>query len=198
MLTNHLLLVLFWMVYVFLHSFLVTPGTKQKAKSWLGKRFIYYRLFYNIFSALTLALLLWFQLSIPTLAIFNRSTLSVIAGCLISLTGLVIMIVCIRKYFFSLSGLQELVLEQTYTSGPLLVNGLHRYVRHPLYLGTFLFIWGLWLVFPYLNHLLANIVITVYTLIGIKLEERKLISSFGDDYLEYKKCVPMIVPRLGA
>ncbi|MGV3529074.1 MAG: methyltransferase family protein [Flavisolibacter sp.] len=193
---NHLLLVLFWMLYVFLHSFLVTPGTKQQAKKWLGEKFVYYRLFYNIFSALTLALLLWFQLSIPTLAIFNRSTFLMIAGGIVSLAGLVMMLVCICKYFFSLSGLQELVLEQTHTSGPLLVNGLHRYVRHPLYLGTFLFIWGLWLVFPYLNHLLANIVITIYTLIGIKLEERKLISSFGDAYVQYKKRVPMIVPRL--
>ena len=142
MLTNHMVLLLFWMLYVFLHSFLVTPGTKQKVKSWLGEKFVYYRLFYNIFSALTLALLLWFQLSIPTLAILNPYTLLMIAGSVMSLAGLVIMIVCIRKYFFSLSGLQELVLEQTHTSGPLLVDGLHRYVRHPLYLGTFLFYLG--------------------------------------------------------
>ena len=78
----------------------------------------------------------------------------------------------------------------------LLENGVHRYVRHPLYSGTFLFIWGLWLIFPSLSLLISNSVITVYTLIGIQFEEQKLVKEFGERYMEYKKRVPMIIPGL--
>jgi len=36
----------------------------------------------------------------------------------------------------------------------------------------------------------------VYILIGIQLEERKLIQEFGAEYLQYKKDVRMLIPFL--
>ena len=103
------------------------------------------------------------------------------------------MIICIKKYFYELSGIQALqkVAQQQVT---LQQKGLHNYVRHPLYLGTLLFVWGLFLMFPLVSNLSACIVITAYVLIGIQLEEKKLILEFGEDYRSYKKAVPMLVP----
>jgi protein-S-isoprenylcysteine O-methyltransferase Ste14 len=75
-------------------------------------------------------------------------------------------------------------------------GGLHRYVRHPLYFGTLLFVWALFFVFPYLNNLLACIIITIYTLIGATLEEKKLVKQFGEQYISYKRQVPMLIPRI--
>jgi protein-S-isoprenylcysteine O-methyltransferase Ste14 len=77
---------------------------------------------------------------------------------------------------------------------PLIFTGLHKYVRHPLYLGTFIFIWGLFVLFPLLSLLIADIVITIYTLIGINFEEEKLISDFGKEYTRYQNMVPKIIP----
>ena len=102
------------------------------------------------------------------------------------------MIVCVRKYFYELSGLQAL--QQQSNKNTLQQKGLHKYVRHPLYLGTLLFIWGLFIIFPYLNNLIACLVITIYTVIGIELEEKKLMEEYGDLYREYSKKVPRLIP----
>lgn len=113
-------------------------------------------------------------------------------GSVLGLSGLVLLLFCIKKYFMSLSGLRSLVQETSYNK--LLITGIHRYVRHPLYLGTFAFIWGLFLVKPDLSLLIANSIITVYTLIGIKLEEDKLIGEFGESYKNYQQSVPKLLP----
>jgi protein-S-isoprenylcysteine O-methyltransferase Ste14 len=75
-------------------------------------------------------------------------------------------------------------------------KGIHGYVRHPLYLGTFLLIWGFFLLFPYGSLLVTNIIITLYTLLGIFYEEKKLIRDFGEKYESYKREVPMLFPKL--
>lgn len=77
------------------------------------------------------------------------------------------------------------VLEQT---------GLHKFMRHPLYFGTLLFAWGLFLVFPYVNNLIAVLVMTGYILIGIIFEEKKLMIEFGESYRNYRQKVPMLIP----
>lgn len=75
------------------------------------------------------------------------------------------------------------------------VNGIHRFVRHPLYSGTILFVWGLFFVFPFLNNLIAVILLTFYVLIGISFEEKKLLKEFGRKYEVYMMNVPMLIPR---
>jgi protein-S-isoprenylcysteine O-methyltransferase Ste14 len=40
----------------------------------------------------------------------------------------------------------------------------------------------------------TNVVLTIYVIIGTKLEERKLVLEFGDTYIQYQKEVPMLIP----
>ncbi len=111
---------------------------------------------------------------------------------LLVIPGALIMIVSVYKYFRLLSGIRTL-----YESLPevkLEIRGIHKYVRHPLYTGTLLFVWGLFFIFPFLNNLVAALAITGYTLIGIKFEEKKLLLQFGDHYREYVSKVPMLIP----
>ena len=103
------------------------------------------------------------------------------------------MLISIKKYFLSISGIKTLVTEES-PSNELRIDGVHKYVRHPLYLGTFLFIWGLFILFPYVSLLIANSIITIYTLIGIVFEEQKLQKEFGAAYTDYQKQVPKIIP----
>jgi protein-S-isoprenylcysteine O-methyltransferase Ste14 len=35
---------------------------------------------------------------------------------------------------------------------------------------------------------------TLYILIGVRFEERELVTSFGDVYREYQQRVPMLLP----
>ena len=108
--------------------------------------------------------------------------------------GLVIMIVSIVKYF-KLMGFVSSLYQEKPPRG-LKLDGIHKYVRHPLYTGTLLFIWGLFFIFPVLSNLIACIIITGYVLIGVKFEEKKLLQQFGNLYSEYISRVPMLIPGL--
>ena len=48
--------------------------------------------------------------------------------------------------------------------------------------------------YEYLSLLIANAIITIYTLVGISFEEKKLLKQFGTEYDEYRRSVPKIIP----
>ncbi|MEO6328658.1 MAG: isoprenylcysteine carboxylmethyltransferase family protein [Ginsengibacter sp.] len=190
----HLWLIILWAGYCVLHSFLAGIKIKKQIQKFMGLSFKYYRPAYSIFSAITLVLILWFQYSIVSPQLFSRTALLYLSGFVIGIPGLVLMLICINKYFYELSGLQAI--QHSSVKQTLHQSGLHKYVRHPLYLGTLLFIWGLFLIFPVLSNLIAALIITLYVLIGIRIEEKKLLLEYGNSYLEYSKKVPKIVPHI--
>lgn len=155
----------------------------------MGKNFTYYRFYYSLFATVSFFAIVIYHFSIETKRIFSPGLVLQIIGGILFVAGLVVM----ALYVFN-TGLKWLVKHDK--EQKLVQNGIHRYVRHPLYSGTFLLIWGLWLVFPSLGLLIMSIVITIYTLVAIRFEEQKLVSEFGESYINYKKTTPMIVPRL--
>jgi methanethiol S-methyltransferase len=193
MLINHIILATLWIMYVVLHSALASLGVKNWMQQKLGRNFKHYRLAYTVFAFVFLVVIVWYQIPIPTIRFYKPTFLVVIGGYLVAITGFGIMLTCIKKYFMSLSGLRSLFQETTYPE--LIISGIHRHVRHPLYLGTFVFIWGLAILFPFLSLIITNTIITVYTLIAIKYEEEKLVKEFGEQYTIYQKTVPKIIPK---
>ena len=183
-----------WIVYYAIHSILASTSVKKMAVKSLGKLNRYYRLFYSAFATITLAVVLYFQYSLesPRFAIpllFKYTSL-----ILLILPGIAIMFIAIKKYFMLLSGIRSIFVPVP-PSG-LKLGGIHRFVRHPLYSGTILFVWGLFFVFPFLNNLIAVVLLTAYVLIGIGFEEKKLIKEFGTIYQKYMLEVPMLIPDI--
>ncbi len=71
----------------------------------------------------------------------------------------------------------------------------YKHVRHPLYIGWALAFWATPTMT--LGHLLFAGVLTLYMVGAALIEERDLIAHFGEQYREYRRRVPMFVPRLG-
>lgn len=190
--TDHLILLCAWALFGITHSLLASDRVTAACRKVLGRHFIYFRPLYSGIAVLSLAGILLWQFSIPGFAAGSfpmvKWLIGMPAGCLgIWLTG-----VSIRKYFFNHSGIAELMHKQP---APFLESGgIHRHIRHPLYMGTLLVIWSLFLFFPSLANLIACGMITGYTLIGIRLEERKLLRRFGESYAAYRRRTPMLIP----
>ncbi len=70
----------------------------------------------------------------------------------------------------------------------------YRFVRHPLYIGWFIFFWAT----PTMTgaHLLFAVLTTTYILMAIRWEERDLVMLYGQKYENYRKEVPKLVPSL--
>ncbi len=193
---SHWLLIIFWIFYSVLHSFFANALVKIKIQKLMGNWFRYYRLCYSLFAMVTLVFLLWFQFSLQSIWIYSSGIIRYGVSIFLIAPGLIIMMICIRKYFYELSGIQAFQKDKPAANPKLQQSGLHEYVRHPLYFGTLLFVWGLFLLFPLLSNLIAALALSIYVLIGIELEEQKLLLEYGEEYLLYSKKVPKLIPKI--
>ena len=191
--TFHWLLIFFWIVYYCIHSILAATFAKNFFRKHLGKYFRYYRLGYSVFATITLLLLLKFQYSFYSPLLIKSVFLKYFSALFLVLPGIAIMLISIKKYFMLLSGVRSLFIATPATE--LKVAGIHRVIRHPLYLGTILFVCGLFFIFPTLSNLIAVVLLIAYVLVGITFEEKKLIREFGKNYEEYISKVPMLIPH---
>jgi protein-S-isoprenylcysteine O-methyltransferase Ste14 len=77
-------------------------------------------------------------------------------------------------------------------NGKLVINGLYRFVRHPLYTFGLITLW----LSPNMtvNSSVVYVSLTIYILVGAQFEERKLLREFGQAYADYKLSTPMLIP----
>ena len=99
---------------------------------------------------------------------------------------------------FDLFGLRQVWLflrGKPYTSLRFATPGPYRHVRHPLYVGWFLAFWST----PTMTaaHFFFATMTAAYIVLAIRWEERDLEAVYGATYAEYRRRVPMFVPRVG-
>ena len=185
---NIVILFIGWCIYGLVHSVLATTAVKQFANN-LGIKLGAYKVIYNVIALVGLYALIKFQTTVTSVRLFSSTILITTLGMFLTIVGFAVMLICIFKYFKQMNGFSQEVNQPT-----LIISGLHRFVRHPLYTGTFIFIAGLFFLFPFMANLVSISVIIAYTLIAIRFEEKKLILTFGEDYISYQKRVPKILP----
>lgn len=79
----------------------------------------------------------------------------------------------------------------------LIVRGLHRYVRNPMYVGVLLVLLGELTLFP--SQTFAMYILICFAFVNafiLLYEEPTLTDKFGDEYREYRRRVPMWIPRI--
>ena len=188
-------ILLAWALYGALHSLLASSSAKALAERRLGPSVNrYYRLFYNLVGTVTLLPLL------ALVVLSNDLEISRIAFPWLALTLLVEALAALGLLAGLLqTGVMRFLGVAQITGSPdfggpskLEVKGLYRYVRHPLYLFGLIILW----LVPLMtwNILAFNLGTTIYILVGIQFEERKLLKEFGQAYADYQHRVPMLIP----
>ncbi|EME68405.1 hypothetical protein H261_18637 [Paramagnetospirillum caucaseum] len=113
----------------------------------------------------------------------------------VHLSGWAVMLWSARYYDLGrLGGLSQLRHPDRPEDEGLRRDGPHAWVRHPLYAGAFLILWG-----AALSPLgLATAVWgSLYLLAGTWCEERRLLARYGEEYTAYRAGVPAFIPWRG-
>ena len=77
----------------------------------------------------------------------------------------------------------------------LLTTGPYRLCRNPMLFGTICAYSAFGFLFNSLRSLMVAVGFTIFMYIYVKVfEEKRLKKDFGDEYIQYKKSVPMIFP----
>ena len=187
---NEAMLVLGWGVYFYLHSLLASLAVKDFLTKLISlKSARVYRIGYNVIGFTGICLLLYLQYITPSILLFNTDTTSLVFALLTGTIGFIIMIISIKNYDWkSFVGITD---EKVYA---LVINGINKYVRHPLYSGTMLFVMGYFIWQPYAKNLILLVLMCIYLAIGILYEERKLVKIYGTAYTAYQQKVKKMIP----
>lgn len=145
--------------------------------------------------ALGLVLVEWRPIGIPIWTVEDttaRAALWVLSGA----GWCTVLIVTFLINHFDLFGLRQVWLSligEPYTRVPFRTPLPYRYVRHPLYFG---FLMAFWMTPTMtLAHLVFACATTAYIVLAIQFEESDLVAEHGASYEEYRRSVPMLLPR---
>lgn len=190
-------MVAYFVLFAMVHSLLADPRFKMWARSALGNAFDrWQRLAYNL-----LALLMIMPFLIILIFLPDRILYVVPApwGWLMAggqLLAAIALLQTVRKtgvsYFLGLSQLRD-TSGRASGDGGLVTGGFYSQLRNPLFFFSALFLWLTPLMSE--NLLAFNILATAYFYLGARHEERSLQEEFGGQYEDYKKKVPMFLPR---
>jgi protein-S-isoprenylcysteine O-methyltransferase Ste14 len=192
----------FWIIllaillYGAFHTLLASLRVKALVRHWFGPSADRaFRLFYNFIAILTLLPVLVLPIVLVDKTLYSIHFPWVILTGFVQVAALVILIVGIfQTGLMSFLGIEQLFSRAEEKPPRLVVNGLYRYVRHPLYTAGLAIIW----LMPVMtcNLLALNIGLTLYIVVGAIYEERKLLQEYGEAYAEYRKRTPMLIPGL--
>lgn len=184
---NEVILGILWIGYGIIHSVLASEVVKKIFPT------KYYRLIYNLLAIILLLPIVYFQIFISSKKLMEDSIFNQLLGGIMMFSGIFVMYLSFKNY-----DLKEFIGTDFQDKRPLelTTEGLSEFVRHPLYVGILLFVWGSFGFFATEIYLITALFLSIYIRIGIYFEEKKLVSVFGKKYEEYQRNVPMLIPRI--
>lgn len=177
------------------HSVLASFDFKENLRRTFGNGPMkFYRLLYNLFAAISFLPVLYLMTILPDAPFYAVQppwSYLMLAG--MGISALLLLVALIQTDILSFAGWRQLADEEK--PGRLVTDGFYRLVRHPLYTFGLLVLW----LTPTLtlNTFIVYAALTLYILSGIIFEERKLVREFGQEYENYRRKTPMLIPGLG-
>jgi len=194
---KYLLIALMWTAYSSLHSYLISIRFTNLMTRLLKNYYAFYRFSYVLISFILLVPLINITGQLDNQVIITySSSLNIARYVLISCS----LLMFFWAFFFNYDCLSFFGIRQILNFGKekkinpsegVKKNGLLGIIRHPMYFALIIF---LWCQTFRVSDIVVNVVLTIYIIIGTKLEEKKLVLEFGDIYVKYQQEVPMLIP----
>ena len=182
--------ILYFLIFAIIHSALATNYIKSKAQRFLGEKYRFYRIIYTLISipAFAPAFLVWIKYSGSTAPVYSIPDWAYLLIITVRALALGIFVYAsFQTDILSFTGLK-----QTHEKPILVTSGAYVIVRHPLYAS------GILLLITKMEmsqlDLIAVLLVSIYLIIGAYMEERRLLSIFGDEYRKYREQVSMFIP----
>ena len=194
LITPLIVLTLGWIAYFLLHSILASLMVKRWVERSRSHWLTAYRLLFNAIAVILVLPLVWLTYSIDANLLWQWSgALGWMANglALLAFAGFV----WSMRYYDAgeFIGIRQWRVQESCIEDQehLHISPAHRYVRHPWYFLALILMWS--------RDMNAPLLITVsmaslYFLFGSRLEERKLLSYYGDAYARYRQRVPGLIP----
>lgn len=183
-----------WLAYGALHSLFAAQSFKRKLERQWPALWSAYRLLFNVIAIALLLPVLWITHQFQGMPLWHVPSGIAWPALAIAVIG----------FLWSLNwydGATFLGLRQWRDRlGPdgacdaFKLSPMHRYVRHPWYSLSLLLLWTRDLNAAWL---LATAIVTLYFIIGSRLEETKLVARYGSAYRRYCRRVPALFPIPG-
>lgn len=194
---KYLLIASLWASYCALHSYLISIRFTNLMTYLLGKYYSFYRLAYAVVSLVLLIPLINYTAGINDEVIIHYGNLLSVALSILRRGSLLMFFWVFLFDYDALSffGIRQMLnfwkTKELIPPGEIKKSGLLGLMRHPMY---FAFIIFLWCQTFRMMDIVVNTVLTIYIIIGTRLEENKLAQEFGEAYVQYQKEVPMLIP----
>jgi protein-S-isoprenylcysteine O-methyltransferase Ste14 len=189
-----MLLALCWIAYCALHSALATLVVKRKLAAYWPNLMPYYRLTFNIVALLLLLPILWLTYHAPEPMLWRWQGIATWLANGLALAAIVGFWLSLKSYdmqeFLGLRQLHSHV-RKVEDQEHFHLSPFHRFVRHPWYFFGLVLIWTRDMS---ATTLLSSVFITLYFIVGSRLEEKKLLVYHGDIYRSYMARVPGLIP----
>lgn len=188
------LISLAWLGYFLIHSLLASLWAKRQIARYRPQWLPAYRLAYNALALVLLVPPLWLSYSERGPWLWQWSGLGAWLANGLAFLAVLGLVYTLRWYrgadFLGLTQwrgrLQAVTDQEAFHLSP-----LHRWVRHPWYsLGLVL----IWTRDMNAALLITAVLMTLYFIVGSRLEEEKLIAVHGDRYRRYRQLVPGLIP----
>jgi protein-S-isoprenylcysteine O-methyltransferase Ste14 len=196
-----------FLIFALIHSITVTQWFKHLCKKLLGDTFmrVWYRVLYNAVSFVTVLIAFDYLAREPDRLLWTAQPWLQWSLRVLQLVGLAFGALA----FEHLDGAEFMGFRQVWrylsrkevagnieglTQKELVTGGVYKIVRHPMYAAGIVIVTLNPLVT--VNGLTITVLADLYFILGMFIEERRFLALFGDQYREYMRRVPRLVPRL--
>ena len=186
--------VVLFVVYFIIHSLLASLWFKKWCFTVWPNLELSYRILFNIISTILLIPLVILLYYYPGEVLWQWTNWQAVLANLLAFIAMIGFYFSLSDYnmseFLGINLSTQKIIKQP-TQETFYLGNFHRYIRHPWYFFLLIILWSRDMT---TYQFLVASLITLYLIFGSYLEEKKLISYFGEVYRIYQTKVPGLIP----